>query len=117
MAISVIDLLAALAIVALVSGLGGVTFRACLLLLQLIPPKPRWVERGTILAVLFVGYVVLLGLGVPGVLAGMRTGNGQATLESVTRTGTLAAWAWTLNTILLMLARGQLGEQPKWRRP
>lgn len=117
MAIPLLDLLAALALLAFVSGMGGVTYRAFMLLVQLIPPKPWWIHRGILLIVLAVGYMVLLALDVPSVLASLRDGSAtRATPESVARTTVFALWLWTLNTILLMLARGRLGEQPKWRR-
>lgn len=119
MVISPLDLLAALALLGLVSGMGGVTYRAVLLLVQLTAPKRRWIERGAVLVILLLGYMALLALDVPGVLAALRGGQSAATLESATRTSIFAAWLWTLNTILLMLARGKLGQQPvyrPWRR-
>lgn len=115
MAVTILDLLAAVALVALVAGMGGATFRAVTLLVQLIPPKPHWVERGTLLALLALGYLSLLALDVPSVLASIKGGASHATPESVLRTGLMAAWMWTLTTILLMLARGQLGPA-LWRR-
>ncbi|GGS09844.1 hypothetical protein [Deinococcus sedimenti] len=112
-----LDLLAALALLTFVSGMGGVTYRAVLLLVQLIPPKRWWVHRGTLLVILAVGYMALLMLDVPSVLANLRGGLESATPQSVTRTLVFAAWLWTLNTILLMLARGQLGARPNiWRK-
>lgn len=116
MVISVIDLLAAVALVALVSGIGGVTYRAVMLLVQLIPPKRHWIERGVFLSLLAAAYIGMIALDVPSVLASLRTGE-HSTVESVLRTAIFAAYLWTLTTILLMLARGRLGEQPKWRRP
>ena len=119
MAATTLDLMAAVALVLFVSGAGGVTYRAVLLLVQLIPPKPWWIHRGILLVILFIGYVLLLALDVPSVLASLRDGGpARATVESVTRTAVFGAWLWTLNTILLMLARGTLGSQPNiWRRP
>ena len=116
MAVTGLDLAALLALIALIGGMGGVTVRAWMLLLQLIPPKSGWVERGVLLAILFLGYVIVVGLGVPGILAGMKAGQTHTSLESVFRTSTLAAWVWSLNTILLMLARGQLGDPVRWGR-
>ncbi|GGJ65436.1 hypothetical protein [Deinococcus aquiradiocola] len=116
MVVTPLDLTAALALLGLVSGMGGVTYRAVLLLVQLVAPKPRWVERGALLVILLLGYLTLLALDVPGVLASLRGGQSAATLESVARTAVFAGWLWTLNTILLMLARGQLGPRPVLRR-
>ena len=113
-----LNFLAAVALLALVSGIGGVTYRAVLLLVQLIPPKPRWIERSALLVLLAVAYLGLLALDVPGLIASLTgAGAGQATPTSVLRTSLLAAWLWTLAAILLMLARGQLGERPRpWGR-
>lgn len=116
MAVTPLDLLATLALLALVSGIGGVTYRAVLLLVQLVPPKPHWIERGVVLAVLALIYLGMLALDVPGLISALTGGQHGATTSSVSRTGVLAAWLWTLNTILLMLARGQLGPQPQLRR-
>ncbi|BBN95687.1 hypothetical protein DEIGR_100854 [Deinococcus grandis] len=116
MAVTPLDLLAALALLAFVSGMGGVTYRAVMLLIQLIAPKPHWQERGALLIILALGYIVLLALDVPSVLASLRDNSSHATLDSVLRTSVFAAWLWVLNTILLMLARGTLGPQPRWRR-
>ena len=116
MAVTPLDLAAALALLALVAGMGGVTYRAVLLLVQLVAPKPRWIERGALLVILLLGYMALLALDVPGVLVALRGGQSAATVESVARTAVFAAWLWTLNTILLMLARGQLGPRPIFRR-
>lgn len=114
MVISLIDLLAAIALVAMVSGIGGATYRAVLLLVQLIPPKQRWVERGVLLVLLASAYIGMIAFDVPSVLASLRAGE-HSTVESVLRTSVFAAWLWTLTTILLMLARGQLGPRVNWR--
>ena len=113
-----LNFLAAVALLALVSGIGGVTYRAVLLLVQLIPPKPRWIERGVVLVIFALAYLGMLALDVPGLVRALAAPHDQPTAASVCRTGFLAAWLWTLNTILLMLARGQLGERPApaWRR-
>lgn len=116
MAVTPLDLLAAVALLAFVAGMGGVTYRAVMLLVQLIAPKPHWRERGALLVILALGYLALLALDVPSVLASLRENSSHATPDSVIRTSVFAAWLWTLNTILLMLARGTLGPQPRWRR-
>lgn len=111
-----LDVLAVFALIGLVSGLGGATYRAALLLVQLVSPKPRGVERGAMLVVLATLYILLVGLDVPGVLAALGGGSGRASVVSVARTSILAAWLWTLTTILLMLAKGELGPRPVLRR-
>ncbi|MBZ9750747.1 hypothetical protein K7W42_07720 [Deinococcus sp. HMF7604] len=116
MAVTALDLLAALALLALVSGLSGTTFNAVMLLVQLIAPKPRWIERGAMLVIFALGYLGMLALDVPSILVAIKGGQSEATPESVLRTVFIALWMWTLNTILLMLAKGQLGPQVRWRK-
>ncbi|WP_288481244.1 hypothetical protein [uncultured Deinococcus sp.] len=103
-----LDILSAAALALLVSGIAGVTYRAFALLHQLIPPKPRWLERGVLLVLLALAYAGMLLLDVPSILVALTQNSGDATVTSVLRTLLIGAWMWTLNTILLMLARGQL---------
>ncbi|WP_189066227.1 hypothetical protein [Deinococcus seoulensis] len=117
MAVPILDLMAALALLTFAAGVGGVTYRAVLLLVQLVPPKAWWVHRGILLVILAAGYLALMLLDVPSVLANLRGAGTGATPQSVVRTSVFAGWLWTLNTILLMLARGKLGAQPNiWRK-
>lgn len=109
MTITPLDLVSAVALAVLAAGISGVTYRALALLVALVPPKPHWIQRGCVLTVLALAYIGLLLLDVPSLLAALAAPEDQATLPSVLHTATLAAWLWTLNTILLMLARGKLG--------
>ena len=115
MVVTILDLLAALALIALVRGLGAATFRATVLLARLVPPRSGWRRRGVVLAILALAYIGLIALDVPGVLASLAEPGEQATVASVARTIILAAWLWTLTTILLMLARGKLADAARWR--
>lgn len=117
MAVTPLDLLAAAALLALTTGLGAATWRAFDLLARLIPPRPHWITRGVLLVALAVVYVGMVILDIPGVLTALVQPGGQATAGSVAKTLVLSAWMWTMTTVLLMLARGRLGEQPIWRRP
>lgn len=103
-----LDVLASLALALLVSGLAGATFRAVSLLHQLIPPKPRWLERGFLLVFFALCYAGMFLMDVPALLTALTTSQGHTTPASVLRTACMGAWMWTLTTILLMLARGQL---------
>lgn len=103
-----LDVFSAAALALLVSGIAGVTYRAFSLLYQLIPPKPRWLERGVLLVFFALAYAGMLLLDVPSIIVALTQNSSNATVTSVLRTLLIGAWMWTLNTILLMLARGQL---------
>lgn len=58
---------------------------------------------------LALAYAGMLLMDVPSlILALTKEQGGEATLLSVLHTGFIGAWMWTMTTILLMLARGQL---------
>lgn len=113
--ITLLDIMALVAIILLSSGIGAATWRSFDMLARLIPPRRGWWAWGTALVIAAAFYMSFVAADIPGVLSSIVRPGEHTTWPSVLRTCALGTWFWISAAIELMLARGVIGRHPVWR--
>jgi len=99
------DLFGVLAVVIYLAGIGACTIRVILLHRAMWPGKPRPGMWLSILAAVYVTFVLFDAVGVVSVLSNSLN---DIPPTSTARTAVLGAWLWALHGELIRLAKGSL---------